>query len=145
MSAEQWEELIACAKKEAIDRGQCTRPGGDLCRSCKAIIGLALFARMMAAAMRVNKPCEMCRVGPYAADLSIHTCEKAGPWTGPTLAGLGRPSPKLHDALLRFHDGTDRGELKALLCEAWGPSPAIASDLRGLAERESQDPSGRYL
>ncbi len=30
----------------------------------------------------------------------------------------------LADALRRFHDGADRGELRALLCEAWGPSPA---------------------
>lgn len=30
-------------------------------------------------------------------------------------------------ALRHVHDGTDRGELRALLCEAWGPSPAIAT------------------
>lgn len=66
---------------------------------------------------------------------------------------------KLSEALRAYHEGSDRGELKALLCEAWGPSPALhgqatdilerlnakvagiiergASDLRGLAARES--------
>jgi hypothetical protein len=38
-----------------------------------------------------------------------------------------------------YHAGSDRGELRALLVEAWGPSPAM-SDLRGLAARESQPP-----
>lgn len=47
---------------------------------------------------------------------------------------------RLAPTLRSFHAGTDRGELMALLREAWGPSPAIAqpSDLRGLAARESQ-------
>lgn len=30
----------------------------------------------------------------------------------------------LLEALRAYHAGADRGELKALLCEAWGPSPA---------------------
>lgn len=32
----------------------------------------------------------------------------------------------LYPALRHLWDGTDRGELKALLVEAWGPSPKIA-------------------
>ena len=40
--------------------------------------------------------------------------------------------------LRRVWDGSDRGELKELLVEAWGPSTKSAADLRGLAARESQ-------
>lgn len=43
----------------------------------------------------------------------------------------------LETALRAYHAGSDRGELRALLVEAWGQSPAV-SDLRGLAARESQ-------
>lgn len=32
----------------------------------------------------------------------------------------------LLEALRAYHAGADRGELKTLLCEAWGPSPTDA-------------------
>jgi hypothetical protein len=51
--------------------------------------------------------------------------DSGGPYQGPTLTGLGRPSHALLSALRRVHDRSDRGELMALLCEAWGPSPAV--------------------
>lgn len=76
-------------------------------------------------------------------------------------APLGRTMNVLAEYLRRIHDGTDRGELRALLVDAWGASPqrhvdvfpkmsaaeAIVhmdalcglppSDLRGLAAREA--------
>lgn len=49
-----------------------------------------------------------------------------------------RTAAELACSLGQYHRGADRGELMALLVKLWGPSPAIASDLRGLAARESQ-------
>lgn len=45
---------------------------------------------------------------------------------------------ELAGALQAYHQGTERGELRRLLVMLRGPSPALASDLRGLAARESQ-------
>lgn len=46
---------------------------------------------------------------------------------------------ELAEALQAYHQGSERGELRRLLVRLRGPSPAIvASDLRGLAARESQ-------
>lgn len=49
-------------------------------------------------------------------------------------------APRLGVALRAFFDGTDRGELKALLSSALGPytSPELLDGLKGLAAREAQ-------
>lgn len=46
----------------------------------------------------------------------------------PRVSWVAAHDPDLHAALRRVHAGTDRGELKALLREAWGPSPAKRLD-----------------
>ena len=45
-------------------------------------------------------------------------------------------------ALRRLWDGTDRGELKALLVETWGPSPASAAEreqAKSMAAQQDKD------
>lgn len=59
-------------------------------------------------------------------------------------APLGRTINVLAGYLRRIHDGTDRGELKALLVEAWGASPGappLASDFRGIGKARDLRPS----
>ena len=43
----------------------------------------------------------------------------------------------LEDALRRYHAGADRGELRTLLCEAWGPS--LPNDLARHRDAEARD------
>lgn len=69
--------------------------------------------------------------------------DQAPPLTEREAAVLGRPSQQLYEALAVYRKGEDRGELMALLEEASEPPRGLkhgASDLRGLAARESQTP-----
>lgn len=141
MSAEQWEGLAEIAggwaaigprKNLGVEPPQALeflRWRGDEGLSRRDVdgmfAGLALFARLMAVAMRS---------APYADECSASR-DIPDDWAIPPR--LGHPSHELIEALRRYHDGSDRGELRALLCDAWGASPPAASDLRGLAAREN--------
>jgi len=96
-----------------------------------SLAGLALFAKLMALVEREERfTGETDPLGP--GDFANGNADDH--------EGFFRMSGRfLFDALRNVWRGADRGELRALLVEAWGPSPAM-SDLRGLAARESAGP-----
>lgn len=132
------------------------------------LAGLGLFAALMALA---EPRCPACWRSPCACrdlasgkDLAIGVDANGAPICEaiPALASIP-DFGALEHALRSYHQGADRGELMALLCEAWGPSPgtkpphnqktcscefcaamreldAERADLRGPPARESQEP-----
>lgn len=136
MTSEQWEALCVRAAAWAHagpERGWVTE---DECAAYRTgptrhryihneLSWLALFARLMAVAFKrqpnhaTNITCPVCiRAGGICGDCAT---EPDMPVNMAAIELVKLGPDKLLSALLRVHDGSDRGELKALLRKAWGP------------------------
>lgn len=102
MSAERWEALFRRLQIEIV---------GCTCADCMALGGLALFARLMAVMMRSAVQSKRW-VFTHLDDAEEE------------VIGADMIAAPFYDALRRYHAGTDKGDLLALLCEAWGERPA---------------------